>query len=834
MVLRQRWVVVLILALMASGCLKRQGPPVLAPEGTVVAVAYIRDDAQRRGTVAQVPEGVRQRVLEALAKRNLQVQEVPYERYATDFAKVTDSQRRFAMLKAQAPEAPLLLLVETRVSFFGQVGGRFSWDVYVKTTANRATSTLEPTSDLQDYGAALQFDQQREDDAQNEVSRQISGQAAALFDSFLASPMLVPNTEGGPGVVPGLDAPAGEGIEPGKSTPTELPPPGPEAPPVPPPSPAPYRGLWTPPAGDAIYFVMVDRFSNGDAGNDGTVDAKDAQAFHGGDLRGVIDRLDGLKSLGVRTVWLSPVFQMRTEKFYGYGAFHGYWVEDFGRVEPRFGDEALLTRLSDELRRRDMRLVLDVVLNHVGPETRLTREKPEWFHGLGPIDNWNDSRELVMRDVHGLPDLAVEQEAVYAHLLSKSLKWVDAVKPAGFRLDAVKHLPMDFWARYNDDLRAHAGNDFLLLGELLDGDPVLLSRVMKEGRFGTMFDFPLAFALVDVFCRGRSPAHLGAVLFNDRLNPAPDSLVTLLDNHDLPRVMSECGGDLEKVKRALAVQLTARGVPALTYGIEEGLTGAKEPENRGDMRFTPDHPLRAWIGRLLEARRGSEALQRGETLVLAAREDLFAYARVTPDEAVFIGINSGTKPRDVFLPEALGEAGQGVDPLTGSQGMLGRLAESAYFHVTNPPGQVTLRRLKPRTPGGFAALARKARAWSRGEGERRTVVLATGDASVRVVGGGPELGGWKAERSLRPEAGAVTLSLPVGGVFEYKLVRDDGPGKFSWEAGPNRLLYVPQSDESDVASQEPLRVEVAWEQRPAAAAPWSLIRPILLRSRPEL
>ncbi|MCP3140404.1 alpha-amylase family glycosyl hydrolase [Pyxidicoccus xibeiensis] len=773
MVLTQRWGVVLFLAVSAAACLQRSAPPVQAPNGTVVAVAYVRDDVQRRGTVADVPEAVKQRVVEALAKRNLQVQEVPYQQYAAEFAKVTDSQRRFAMLMAQAPEAPLYLLVETRVSPFGEVGGRFSWEVYVRTTAGRAKSTLEPSSVDQDYGIALQFSHQGADDAQGEVAPQISSQAGGLFDSFLASPMAVPAADGGTG------------------TPVES-------------SAAPDTGpsSWVPPAGDAIYFVMVDRFANGDPRNDGTVDLKDAQAFHGGDLQGVISRLDGLKQLGVRTVWLSPVFQMRTEKFYGYGAFHGYWVEDFGKVEPRFGDEALLVRLAEELRRRDMRLVLDVVLNHVGPDTRLVREKPDWFHGLGPIDNWDNPRELVMRDVHGLPDLAVEKDEVYQHLLEHSRRWVDAVKPAGYRLDAVKHMPLKFWARYNDDLRAHAGNDFLLLGEMLDGDPVLLARTMAEGRFGTMFDFPLAFALVDVFCRNRSPAHLGAVLFNDRLYPAPGSLVTLVDNHDLPRVMSECGEDVEKVKRALAVQLTARGVPALTYGTEEGLTGKKEPENRGDMRFTPDHPLRAWISRLLELRRGSGALQGGETLVLAAREDLFAYARVTPDEAVVIAVNPGKAPVDVALPEGLLGA-RLSELLTGSEFPQG---PGVLSSLTVKPGPVSLLRLAPSAPGGFGALARQAGARWRGQGERRTVELSVDDASVRLVGSGPELGGWKPERSLRPEMGGFKLSLPVGAVFEYKLVRDGTPGKFDWEGGDNRLLFVPEG-------REPLRLKLAWGKR---------------------
>ena len=789
MVLTQRRGVVLSLSaavavVALAACLPRTAPPPLAPSGTVVAVAYVRDDARRAGVVADVPEGLKQRVAEALARRNLRAEVVPYADYAADYAKVRDSQRRFEMMKALTPEAPLHLLVETRVSFFGEVGGRFSWDIAVRTTGSRAASAMAPTVVTQDYGAALQFDQQREDDAQLEVARQIAGQVGALFDSFLASPFLVPDTDGGPGLVPGLDAPAGPGIEPGQGTPSAT---------------GPYRGSWEPPPGDAIYFVLVDRFANGDPANDGAVDLEDPQAFHGGDLQGVIDRLDGLKALGVRTVWLSPVFQMRTDPFHGYGAFHGYWVEDFGRVEPRFGDEALLKTLAAELRRRDMRLLLDVVLNHVGPETRLTRERPDWFHGLGPIQDWDDPRERVMGDVHGLPDLAVEKEEVYAHLLGHSRRWVDALKPVGFRLDAVKHLPTHFWARYNDDLRQHAGPDFLLLGEMLDGDPALLAATMKEGRFGAMFDFPLAFALVDVFCRDRSPSHLGAVLSNDRLYPAPGALVTLLDNHDLPRVMSECGGDLARVKRALAVQLTARGVPALTYGTEEGLTGANEPANRGDMRFT-DHPLRAWMGGLLALRRGSEALQRGETMVLAAREDLFAYARVTAREAVVIAVNAGVQAVDVALPGALASAP--LEPLA----LAPPLPGAAKGVVRVAPGQVALARLVPGAPTGFSEAARLAGQRWRGVGARRAVELAVDDPGLRLVGSGPELGGWKPERSLRPGPGGFSLSLPVGAVFEYKLVRDGAGGTFDWEDGDNRLLFVSEGT-------GPLRQTLAWSQR---------------------
>jgi hypothetical protein len=353
---------------------------------------------------------------------------------------------------------------------------------------------------------------------------------------------------------------------------------------------------------------------------------------------------------------------------------------------------------------------------------------------------------------------------------------------------------MPFWARYNDELRQYAGRDFLLLGEMLDGDPASLAKTQAEGRFGAMFDFPLGFALVDVFCRDRSPLHLGAVLFNDRLYENPASLVTLVDNHDLPRVMSECNGDMERVKRALAVQLTARGVPSFTYGTEEGLAGKKEPENRGDMRFTPAHPLRVWISQLLELRRRSDALQRGESLVLAAREDFFAYARVADSEAMVVAVNGGKAAASVEgLADVFGRKVELTDALTGD----------ALQGLSVPPGGVVVARVRSQVLDGFRPrMEEAARRW-RGKGETRTVEISVDDPSVRLVGSGPELGAWKPERSVRAGPRGFQLTLPVGGVFEFKLVREQGPGKFAWEEGANRTLFV-------TGGTEPLRFGLSW------------------------
>jgi hypothetical protein len=165
---------------------------------------------------------------------------------------------------------------------------------------------------------------------------------------------------------------------------------------------------------------------------------------------------------------------------------------------------------------------------------------------------------------------------------------------------------------------------------------------------------------------------------------------------------------------------------------------------------------------------------------------------------VVIAVNRGRGLVDVALPAGL--VGARVSEL------LAGTAFPGTDSIPVPPGPVTLLRLKPREAGGFGALVAQARTRWRGQGERRTVELTVDDASARLVGSGPELGGWKPERSLRPESGGFKLSLPVGAVFEYKLVRDGTPGKFDWEGGDNRLLYVPEG-------REPLRLSLAWGKR---------------------
>jgi hypothetical protein len=362
-----RALVSMVLVLFCAGCIPKIPRQRLA-ERAKVSIAYIVDPGYA-GTPFTPPDVLKKAIAAELDDHNLEVVEVPIE--AVSAQKLTDS--RFEALKKAAGDVPFVLLVEQRVHFFSQLDGRYRWEVATTLTAARADGAK--ASDPFEIPVILLFDHEKEKEAIAAASTDIANRVGVLMDGVLA----------------------GAAVPPAKTTSAR-------------------------PSG--IYFVMVDRFANGDRANDADVSPEDPQAFHGGDLQGLIEHLDWIQSLGFDTVWLSPIFKMRTDTWHGFGAFHGYWTWDLSALEPRFGDELLLARLRSELDLRKMKLMLDVVLNHVGPDAPLLTAKPGWFHRRGGVTDWNDQTQLVMNDVHGLPDFATEQDVVFEYLLGAARRWL--------------------------------------------------------------------------------------------------------------------------------------------------------------------------------------------------------------------------------------------------------------------------------------------------------------------------------------------------------------------------------------------------------------------------
>ncbi|HSP80178.1 MAG TPA: alpha-amylase family glycosyl hydrolase, partial [Myxococcaceae bacterium] len=259
-----------------------------------------------------------------------------------------------------------------------------------------------------------------------------------------------------------------------------------------------------------LYFVVVDRFADGDPSNNLQVDKSAPGAFHGGDLAGLRHNLDELASLGVTALWITPVVKNIDGFVTGAGfpdwGYHGYWADDFHQLEPRFGTEEELAALVEACHQRGIRVLLDVVYNHPGYLSRYLKnpETRGWLRseergGCGPDD--------LTSCVSGLPDFKTELPEVAKYLLDAQLAWGRRSGVDGFRLDTVKHVDHSFWQEHRRRTREELGQDFFLLGEVWGGDRESLDPWFAGDEMDAGFDFGFqGSALAWVQGRGRTVA----------------------------------------------------------------------------------------------------------------------------------------------------------------------------------------------------------------------------------------------------------------------------------------------------------------------------------------
>jgi len=401
-----------------------------------------------------------------------------------------------------------------------------------------------------------------------------------------------------------------------------------------------------------IYFPLTDRFSDGDPTNNFAVDRNHPAGFWGGDLKGLTEKLDYIKSLGATSIWLSPLAdnteQFRVGDYHGYG-HHGYWIRDHYEVEEHQGQMDDAKRLVKEAHDRGLKVILDVVLNHVGPDHPFINDpnKESWFHNEGGIDDWNDQRQVERGDLGGLPDLAQENRETYNYLMDNTLWWIKETGVDGIRLDAVKHIGKDFWREFVPEVKERSGKDDLfVMGEVFHGDPNVVADYQRNG-VETLFDLPLYYTMRETFGQGQSFRKLGERLDQDSAYPNPDGLVTVLDNHDLPRFLSTAretfaGEGDKRLKQAMAFQMTVRGIPSVYYGTEAGFDGGHDPYNREMMEFDTRPDLKQHMQKLTYARNHSDALRHGEQREMWRDDDVYAFSRSTDSEEAIAVFHNGT------------------------------------------------------------------------------------------------------------------------------------------------------------------------------------------------
>ncbi len=509
-----------------------------------------------------------------------------------------------------------------------------------------------------------------------------------------------------------------------------------EAPPTPAPEPPDYYGTLEPFASDAVYFVLTDRFVDGDVSNNfpeqggaerGTFDRPIQLAgelpanigYLGGDFRGVLDNAEYIADMGFTSVWITPIVDNPDEAFTGgirpgegFGAdrgktgYHGYWGVNFFVVDEHLESPGLtFADFTREMRAAGLKTVLDVVTNHGSPSYTMAKDQPKYGElydadgnlvadhmNLHPrdLDPDNPLHAFFNRkpDVAQLADMNEDNPAVLEYFVAAYLQWIEQGADA-FRIDTIKHMPHHFWASFAERIRAEHP-DYFMFSEAYSFDASFIGEFTQPENGGiSVLDFPGKEAMDAVFAGGAAYSSITSYLYLDGGPYAnPYELMTFYDNHDMPRMDADYRGFID----AHNWLFTSRGIPIVYYGSESAFrAGAGEHGGNRDyfgqdnIELAKSHPVHAALTRIANLRKDSIALQRGLQVNLAFDDDTAVFARVyrkgDVTETALVFLNKGDQSATLPATEWLG-ATEWKDAFT-RQPIRGRLGEKIVDVTVN-------------------------------------------------------------------------------------------------------------------------------------------------------
>jgi len=457
---------------------------------------------------------------------------------------------------------------------------------------------------------------------------------------------------------------------------------------------------------DVIYLVMPDRFANGDPTNDAPSgspaaanDRRNPRAYHGGDLRGIINNLQYFKDLGVTALWLTPWYDNWNgvnncdKPWCPNTYYHGYHAIDYYAVEDRFGDMATLRELVEKAHGLGLKIIQDQVANHVGSRHPWVTDPPldDWFHGTAAKHALNKFQNSVLLSPHAnsvefrntldgwfnddLPDMNQEQPEVARYEIQNALWWIGTTGLDAIRQDTIQYMPRQFIRDLSNSLHRQYPKMWMV-GEVFERDAAQTSFFIGghkgwdgiDTKLDSVFDFPVWNASLQVFTNKLPGRALRDQLKYDALYPDPLQITTLTNNHDTPRFMSLDGASLEGARLHMAFTLSVRGIPQLYYGEEIAMEGKEDPDNRrdfpggfpGDARNafqnsgrTPDQQrMWEWTRDWIKLRRDHSALRNGRLIDLYYDDDAYVFARQDKAETVIIAINRADREKKATVPAA--------------------------------------------------------------------------------------------------------------------------------------------------------------------------------------
>lgn len=413
---------------------------------------------------------------------------------------------------------------------------------------------------------------------------------------------------------------------------------------------------------DQIYYqIFPERFCNGapELSPSDTVpwgSTPTRENYMGGDLPGIIQKLDYLESLGITCLYLTPIFEGSSN--------HKYDTVNYYRIDPQFGTERDLHTLVEQAHKRNIRVILDGVFNHCGyyfPPFQDVLEKgtasayADWFF----VESFPVKTDPPNYDCVGhyrwMPKINLSHPEVRDYFIEVGLYWVQNYSIDGWRLDVADEMPTAFLERFSSAIKEYAP-DRLLLGETW-GDA---DRLICGNRLDCAMNYLFKDAVTDWLAHRTIGVSEFDFRINDMLSLYPFEtdlrMYNLLDSHDTPRFLFECQGDVCRLKLAVALQMTLPGCPAIFYGDEVGLSGDNDPLCRLAMEWDPAHQqtdLTEWYRVLIRLRKEKESLRRGafRSVICDDQSGTYGYLRFSGTESILIILNTGACSQEVTLSE---------------------------------------------------------------------------------------------------------------------------------------------------------------------------------------
>ncbi|MBO5805262.1 MAG: alpha-glucosidase C-terminal domain-containing protein [Tidjanibacter sp.] len=460
-----------------------------------------------------------------------------------------------------------------------------------------------------------------------------------------------------------------------------------------------------------LYSLMIDRFKNGSTANDWKLNSPevlDKVDYQGGDIVGITQKIeDGFFSdLGITTIWISPITQNPYDawgqnrnpdtKFSGY---HGYWPIFSTVVDKRFGTDEELRAMLSTAHDDELNVILDYVANHLHIDSPVLKEHPDWTtelmlpDGRKNIGLWDGETRLTTWFDEHIPTLDTRREEVCEPMTDSALHWVRKFDFDGFRHDACKHIPLNYWRMLTHKMKSSMPERQLWqIGETY-GDVELIGSYVKSGMIDAQFDFNLYHTSRDVIIdESRSMRDIAAAVEQaEAAYGSHHTMGNITGNHDKPRFLSLAGGDMSlwcpddkaegwhrkvgvgdnvkgyaRLSLLKAIISTVPGVPCVYQGDEYGIPGANDPDNRYMMEFEGYNEFQqkelAATKAMFKYRRASMALMYGDYRTLYVDDDVYVFMRHYMGQWAVVALNVRPDARkvEVTLPEFVKATGADV------------------------------------------------------------------------------------------------------------------------------------------------------------------------------